>query len=301
MADMAATFQLSGHKGAVGGVAFAGDGRWIVSAGADSTIKVWNASARQLVRTLELDGGQITALAAEGQRALTGHKDGVVALWDLETGDKIASFRRNEASIWAVAFAGGPDRFAAAGHDWAVALFDTRVTPGSLHLLAGHENAVQALAYSASGPYLASGGADRTVKLWDATTLSLIRTYRGHSDFVTAAAFTPDGRILAAATLDGIIRLWSTASNHTHRILRGHKGRITALAFSPDGELLASAGDGGEVRLWEYQRTRSARALVGHVGEVSSLSFAPDSRRLASAGSDGSVRIWDLNMQRPGS
>jgi serine/threonine protein kinase len=300
-ADATASFQLKGHKGAVGSVGFAGDGKWIVSAGADATLKVWSTATRTLVRTLELDSGPATALATEGLRAVTGHKDGAVALWDLETGDKLASFRRNEASIWSVAFAGGPDRFAAAGHDWAVALFDTRTPPGAIQLLEGHDSSVQALAYSASGPYLASGSADRTVKLWNAASLGLIRTYRGRSDFVTAVAFSPDGRILASASLDGTIRLWSTASNRLHRILRGHKGRVMSLAFSPDGQLLASSGDDGAVKIWEFRRGRSARTLLSNGGEVPGVSFSPDGRKLASAGSDGVVRLWELGPAKPGS
>lgn len=293
--------QLKGHNGAVTGVAFSGDGRWIVSAGADGTVKIWSAASRALMRTLELDAGPATTMATEGQRAVTGHRDGSVALWDLETGDKVVSYKRNEASIWSVAFTGDPERFAASSHDWTIMLFDARARAGPVHILEGHDGAVQSLAYSPAGHVLCSGGADRTVKLWNPETLRLIRTYRGHNDAVTAVNLTPDGRVLASASLDGAIRLWSTSSSRTYRILRGHRGRITALAFSPDGQLLASAGDDSVVKLWEFRRGRSARSVHGHTGEVRSLSFAPDGRRLASAGSDGIVRLWEVGAIRPGS
>jgi serine/threonine protein kinase len=299
--EPAPVIQLKGHNGTITGIAFAGDGKWIVSTGADGTIKVWDTASRALVRTLELDAGPATAIATEGRRAVTGHRDGTVVLWDLETGDKLASYKRSDASIWSVAFTGDPERFAASSHDWTVMLFDARTRSAPVQLLEGHDSAVQALTYSQASHLLVSGAADRTVKLWDPAVHRLIRTYRGHSDAVTAVSVTPDGRVLASAGLDGAIRLWSTTSNRTHRILRGHRGRITALAFSPDGQLLVSAGDDGAVKLWEFRRGRTARNLHGHTGEVHSLSFAPDGRRLASAGSDGIVRLWEVGAIKPGS
>jgi WD40 repeat protein/serine/threonine protein kinase len=293
--------QISGHAGSVGGVAFAGDGKWLVSSGADGTLKVWDASTRTLVRTLELDMGPATALAAEGRRAVSGHKEGTVALWDLETGERVAAFKRNEASIWAVTFAGTPDRIAASGHDWAATLYDSRSKLGPVHVFEGHESAVQALAFSPGGSLLASGSADRTVKLWNTSTFGLIRTYRGHNDFVTALALAADGRMLASASLDGAIRFWSTTSSRTYRTVRAHKGKVSALAFSPDGQLLASGGEDGAIKIWQYRRRSPIRTLFGHSAEVRSLSFSPNGRRLASAGGDGMVRLWDMGAVRPGS
>jgi serine/threonine protein kinase len=298
--EVAMAFHLKAHNGAVDGIGFTGDGRWMLSAGADATLKVWNAATRSLVRSIELGGVPVTAFATDGRRAITGHKDGTIALWDLDSGNRIVSYRRNEASVWSVTFAGGPDRFAAGAHDWAIALFDVRTPQEGIQLLEGHDNAVQTLAYSAKGPFLASGGADRTVKLWNPTSLNVIRTYRGHPDFVTATAFAPDGRIIASASLDGSIRLWSTTSHRIHRILRGHRGRVTGLAFSPDGQLLVSASEDGTVKLWEFRRGRSART-VSHNGDVHGIAFSPDGRRLAAGGGDGVIKVWDVSSLRPGS
>ena len=71
-----------------------------------------------------------------------------VALWDLESAQRLSSFRRNEANIWSVAFAGRPDRFVASSHDWKVALWDTAVAGQPLHVFDGHDNAAQAVATS---------------------------------------------------------------------------------------------------------------------------------------------------------
>ncbi|MFM9850798.1 MAG: WD40 repeat domain-containing serine/threonine protein kinase [Hyphomicrobiaceae bacterium] len=292
--------QFKGHSGPVKGVAFAGDGRWIVSTGGDSTVKIWNASTRTLVRTVTLDAGAATALAAEGRRAVSGHKDGSVSVWDLDAGEKVATFKRNDAMISAVTFMGTQDRFAASAHDGAVTLFDVAARGGAIPVLEGHEGAADAMAYSSGGGYLASGGADRTIKLWNAASYSLMRTYRGHNDAVTALALTTDGRLLASASLDGAVRLWSTSSGRTFRSVRLHKARVSVLAFSPDGQMLASASEDGSVRLWEFRRARGARVVAALGTDVRSLSFSPDGRRLASAGGDGIVRLWEVAGIRQG-
>lgn len=287
---------FAAHRGTVSGATYSDDGRQIITTGADGAMKVWDASSRNLVRTIELDDGPATALAVSGRRALTGHANGKIVLWDIDSAEKIATVQRNEANIWAVAFTGDINHFASASHDWKVTLWDARQAAAPLQVLDGHENAVQALAYSPQRLLLASGGADKVVRLWSLDTLSVKRKYSGPRDFVTSVAFSQNGKLLAAGALDGRIHLWSTLSSRRLRSLSGHKGRVADVAFSPAGDRLASAGEDGTVRLWEMPRGRLLRALTGHVGGATSVAFSPDGQQLMSAGIDGRVRLWATQL-----
>ncbi len=288
--------EITAHSGAVTGLAYTDDGRWIVTTGGDATLKVWDATYHSLVRTLELDDGRATALALFGTRALTGHADGKVVLWDLERAQKIATLQRNDASIGAVVFVGDANRIAAASHDGVVALWDVQQPSAPLHLFEGHEGSVDALAYAPERSLLASGSADKSVRLWDLPTLSLKRRYRGARDGVSALAFSRNGRLLAGGALDGRIQVWSVLSSRRLRTLIGHKGRVGNLAFAPDAEVLASAGGDGTVRLWDLKRGRAMRALTGHTGGATAVAFAPSGQRLASAGENGVVRLWAMPL-----
>ena len=292
------TLEFKGNAGHAIGIGFSGD--QVVTAGVDGSLKVWNASSGTLQRTIFAPNGAITAFAVLARRAITGHSDGATILWDLDKGETLAVFKRNEASIWAVAFAGAPDRIAAASHDWSIAVWEAASPAAPAQLLEGHESAVQAVAFSAAGPFIASGGADRMVKLWNAETASLVRTYRGHKDFITAIDFSADGRLLASAGLDGSIRVWSTISNRLVTTLTGHRGRVNALAFGPVGETLASVGDDGLLRLWEPRRARIAR-IFGEASEQSAslkaVGFANNGRRVAVAGEAGTVKVRDIEVQ----
>jgi serine/threonine protein kinase len=293
--------ELTGHVGPVTGVAFSSDGAAVATVGADARLKIWNPSAATLIRTIELDNGPATAFAMYGTRALTGHASGDIVLWDWQRAEKLGSFKRNEAEIWSIAFAGRVDRFAASSHDWKVTLWDTATPSGPIQVIDAHESAAQAVAYITTerGPRLASGGADKLVKLWNLDTLDRIRTYRGHQDFISALAFSPNGKLLASASIDGSIRVWSINSGRLQRRLYGHRGRVGSLSFSPDGATLASSGTDGQLRIWDVSRGRTLRTITGHTGGINAVSFSPDGTRLASAGDDGVVRLWANPLLRP--
>jgi serine/threonine protein kinase len=294
--------EIKGHKGGLTGVGHTPDGRFIVTTGEDATLKVWQDGGRKLLRSIDLDGARATSLAVGSTRAVTGHKEGRVALWDLEYGLRVAAFKRNEADIWAVSFAGSPERILAAGNDWKLTLLDARTPVLPVHVFEGHENAVQAVAFSPARKLIASGGADRTIRIWHAETLAETRVYRGHRDYVVALAFAPDGSRLASGDLTGNVRIWSMMTRRLERSIQAHKGAATTLAFSGDGRWLATAGRDGSVRLWDMTRPRPPRTFIGHTGEVRALSFAPDGATLASAGADGVVRLWSTAfMARRGS
>jgi serine/threonine protein kinase len=290
---------VAAHSGGATLLRYGADGRHLYSTGADGTLKVWSSGSLSLVRTIPLQAGPATALAINGDSALTGHADGEIALWNTATARKRATYRRNEADVWSLAFAGGDRRFLTATHDWKVSLWDAGRETAPLHVFDGHENAVQALAYAPAQGLFASGGADKMVKLWNLSTLDLVRTYRGARDFITSIAISPDGKLIAAASLDGNIRVWSAASRSQRRRFAGHQGAINQIAFAPDARHLVSAGSDGTVRLWDMKRRRAIRAYTGHQGEVKAAQFSPDGKHIATAGADGTIRIWAAATHGP--
>lgn len=295
--EAVATLAIKGHVGGTTSVSFAGD--QLVTAGADNTLKVWSASGG-LVRTIYIAGASITATASLGRRCAVAQSDGTVSLVDLDRGDKVASFKRNGADIWAVAFAGSQDRVVTASHDWSVALWDAAAPATPVQLFEGHESAVQAVAYSAEKRYIASGGADRQVKLWSIETGALVRTYRRQNDFITAIDFSGDGRLMASGSLDGNIRIWSTASTRLVATLQGHTGRVNGVAFAPASETLASVGEDGSMRLWDARRGRPLRTFPGGSGAteanagLKSVAFSANGRRVASGGDVPDIKIRDI-------
>jgi WD40 repeat protein len=245
------------HKKPVGAVAFGSDYRTLATAG--NQIRLWDLSGKK----------------PRERAVLKGHgMDGIQALAFAPTGKTLASAKFLEIRLWTL---GGKQ-------------------PVERAELKGNDGGVKALALSADGKVLASGGARGEVFLWDAAkgkpvlqtvlkspgTLSRIAT-------VHALAFSPDGKFLAAGYGQGYLRVWKLGGKNP-RLVRHTKvrGVINALAYSPSGKALV-LGAGKVVHVWG---ARPLKALVGHKNVVSAVAFAPDGKRVASADYDGRLVVW---------
>ncbi len=119
-------------------------------------------------------------------------------------------------------------------------------------LQAGHTNLIQTLAFSPDGKWLASGGYDKTVVVWNAATGDEHRKLTGHTAEITQLAFSPDDKHLASAGSDGSVRVWDYQTGGTVYALN-LRGQVEHLAYSSDGMMWAAgvhaAKQGSTVRL----------------------------------------------------
>ena len=163
----------------------------------------------------------------------------------------------------------------------------------------GHTGAVTCLALvPKAGTLFATGGEDKSVRVWEVASKRQTRSFQGHLTRVTALAARGDGGQLASGSFDGAIRIWDLNAIDEHRALSEATDSLWAVAFSPDGKRVAAAGSDHAIRVYNPETGKLEATLTGAKSPITSLAFFPDSNRLVSAGGDKVGVIWDVNKQK---
>ncbi len=276
--------------------AFSPDGARLLSAGADGSLRLWQADSGEEIMVLRGHAGGVTACAfsPDGARILSAGDDGSLRLWRADSGEEIMVLRGHERAVTACAFSPDGDRVLSAGADGSLRLWQAD-SGEEIMVLRGHKDWVWACAFSPDGARILSAGDDGSLRLWQAESGEEIMALRGHERWVWDCAFSPDGARILSAGADGSLRLWQADSGEEIMVLRGHSGWVRACAFSPDGARILSAGDGGNLRLWRADSGEEIMVLGGHQGGVRACAFSPDGARILSAGYDGRLRLWQAD------
>ncbi|MFE3228141.1 TIR domain-containing protein [Nocardia sp. NPDC059228] len=289
------------NKSAVNGLAYSSDGTRLASADNDGTVQVWDAqSGAHVAGPFNTGHGAVLSVAfsADGRRLAAGMFPGAIQIWDVVAGQQLRQWNADIA--FQLAFLPDGNRLVATA-DSGLRLWDTESgvaiaeTPDQVH------NTAFAVAVAPGGGMVVSGGYDKLVHFWDATTLQPAGSaLSGHDSTVSAVAFSADGRVVSGSS-DGTIRLWDVVSRQPiGNPLIGHHSAVKGVGFNPGGREVLSGGD-DTVRVWNADAAGSGTVIAADDTSILSVHYSADGTRLVSAGArkdpttsaPGVIRIWD--------
>ncbi|MBS0587449.1 MAG: caspase family protein [Proteobacteria bacterium] len=241
-----------GHMAKIKNIFFTNDGKTLISASNDKTVRVWDIASGKTLRILR---GQIGP--------------------------------GNEGKIYAAALSpdnrwlalGGWLHPECAGQCGNIRLIDF-ASGQVVRLLQGHQNVILSLAFSADGRRLVSGSFDNTARIWDVTSDQSLYTLSGHRDHIYAVAFSPDGRLVVTGSLDHSLKLWHSTSGKLLNNLHGHEDEVASAAFTPDGHYLLSGSVDRTIRLWNGKTGAAIKVLARQDASVEHLSITPDGSKV---------------------
>jgi WD40 repeat protein len=274
------------------------DGRFVVTASADRTARVWEAETGEEAVVFRGHAGRVrsAAFSPDGRLVVTAGEDGTARVWEAETGEEAVVFRRHVGRVNSAAFSSDGRLVVTSGHDRTARVWKA-VTGKELITFNGHKREVNSAAFSPDGRLVVTASPDRTARVWDTATGEDAVVFRRHSDPVLGAAFSSDGDLVVTASADGTARIWEAATGDEIAVLSGHTAAVQRAAFSTDDTLVVTASEDRTARVWNAKTGDEVAVLRGHTDLVGSAALRAGGRLAVTASRDGTARVWKLAGQ----
>ena len=266
------------HAGPVTALDFSPNkGQRLVSGGADGTIRFWDAAGNPNGEPINAGNGPVTSLVVQPDLSfVSASSDGTLQRWDLNGIPVGEPMTGHTGTVRDMALSPDGQTLVTAAADGTIRRWNMADGAPLGEPLTGHQGAVQALAMKPDGRFL-SGGADGTVRQWDAAGVAVGEPTQATGP-VTALAVSPDDedetdadkaiRIVVGDDT-GSLQLLAADGTETEPPVTDIESPIDDLAFTPDGEqLVVSAGEMPQIRDKSGQLIPSEAAAAEAGGEV---------------------------------
>jgi WD40 repeat protein/serine/threonine protein kinase len=279
-------------------LAFHPGSRLLASAGADHTVRIWNAETGQEIQKLERVG-QLASIAfsPDGRYCILVSPNGSVRVQEVSVAQDKVRFtdktRFNVEPFGPRAVAVSPDfqQIASAMKERVRVqeIPDRRQPPRSFP--GPDRRPVCGVAFSPDGKRIASASGGGGLKVHELADGTEPFSLTGHPPGATCIAFSPDGQRLASGGMDGKVKLHDAATGQELLTIPAHASAISGLAFTPDSQRIVSVGGDNLLKILDALTGQEALTLSVSGGAASCVALSPDGRYLAAGGSDG-VRLW---------
>uniref|UniRef100_A0A452EJW8 WD repeat domain 27 n=1 Tax=Capra hircus TaxID=9925 RepID=A0A452EJW8_CAPHI len=257
---------LSGHDGAVGSVCWSHDGRWVLSASQDGTLRVWSVRGPELALRLGTDTFPKPVQSAQFyymDAFILSSSGPEVQLLKHHIDTSKDDLRRYRQKSWCVPVCRLPSTDATevtslsavndfhsylvltAGRNRTLEVFDLNMGCSAAVITGAHSRPVHQICQNKGSSFatqqsqaynlFATAATGDGIKLWDLRTLRCERRFEGHPSrgYPCGIAFSPCGRFVACGAEDRHAYVYETSSSTFSRRLAGHTSTVTAVAFSP--------------------------------------------------------------------
>lgn len=268
----------------------------LVAVAGQKQVLLFNSTNQALLGVLPFNEGQpLDVRFSRSGKVLVvagghGAKAGSVVLWNVETGERIASIGKEYDAVLTTDLSPDQSRVAIGGTDRLVKIYSTK--SGEVeHKIKKHTDWVTAVAFSPNGEMLASGDRNGGVSVWDAESGQELFTTVGHKSAVTALSWRSDSKLVASSSEDGNVTLWESSEGKQAKTWAAHKGGVMSVAYSRDGRFVTCGRDGAVIT-WSADGAKQKTMTFG--GEMAlRCAWADDGASVVAGDFAGNVWLWE--------
>lgn len=284
---------LAGHTNYVWDVVVTSDGRRVLSASNDLTVRMWDIASGNALAVFKGHNAFVCSLALSGDAShlATGAADGEIRLWNLVNASTVATFDHG-ADDAKVAWGVLPGQLISAGADGNLLIWSTRPNVTLASRFKVHSGPILKVVVLDEDT-LVSASTDGTARLCRLSSGSCIRIFTGHTGEVNSVATVAKKRQLISASEDRTLKIWDLDSGNCVATLHGHNDTIWRVSVSPDGHFMASGAADNTVRLWDLDTNDCVQELQ-HSDCVAAVTFSPDGSTLAVGCDDACVYVYTI-------
>jgi Prp8 binding protein len=301
---MAPNMLLTGHSDQIFTVRFNPTGDVLASGSHDKNIFLWRTYG-ECENHMVLSGHKNAVLEthwlADGETLVSCSADKSVRAWDALTGEETAKLSEHKAIVNSCCpLQRGSPLVVTGSDDCTVRLWDMRSRRSVREFK--EKFPVTAVAFSAAGDQIFTGGVENVVRAWDLRTDEAACTMTGHSDTITGMKLNPAGTHLLTNSMDNTLRSWDVRpyapEERCVRVFTGHQHgfekNLLRCDWSPDGSMVAAGSSDRMTYLWDALTGEVKYALPGHKGSVNEVVFHPKEPIIASGSSDKTIFLGEL-------
>lgn len=295
---------MYGHSGGINGLALTPDGKWVVSASNDHTLRVWSMETGAEKRTLKGHLASVNAVVVspDGHKIISASDDFTLKVWDLETGIEERTFVCYSAMVKAVAITPDGKRVVSASSDDIIRVWNLETAKEEINFRANLPYKVS-LAVTSDGKRIIVPSGEYCIRIWNLHTG--LETCSFTSSQMQAVVVTPDGQRAICGLSDDTLMILNLERGveYIEKRIGDNSNWVTAgfssLAVTADGNKILSTSNDGTLKEWNLELGRLEKTgFTGHSGWLNFVAVTPDGSRAITAGFDGTLKIWDLKTGR---
>lgn len=282
---------ISGHTGLINSVSFSPDGKMIVSASEDKSIKLWDVFTGKLIKEFigHTEGVQTALFSYDGRFIVSTSGDDTIRIWDVIKGKQkgnpfVVRTMKSVPSISDLDFTS----FVIEDSDDLVSM------PAMDEPMATHIARVSYAAFNPDGNYIVSAS-ENEIRLWNVASGEQVgEPLVGHTSTVNSVQFNYDGSLIVSASDDKTIRIWDSATGNQLDVLSGHTSLVKYASFAPNGNEVVSASWDNTIRIWDIPNKQDRR--VRHKF-AEYATYSKDGKYIISVGW-GTVKLIEASTRR---